>query len=126
MTMSRTPLIRNFRIAARPKDYVATRTFFASSQQYRTVTDTVKDAAKTVDRTVSQAAIKGLDGVEKASEIAKGMAEKVGINTEMKSDPLLDDIETEGGTTDNQAQAKGEQKKGDTKEKIRNTAGKAI
>ena len=39
----------------------ATRLFSTTLRQYKSPVDTVKDAAKTVDRTVSDAAVKGIE-----------------------------------------------------------------
>ena len=84
------------------------------------MTDTVKDAAKTVDKTVSQAAIKGLDGVEKASEVARDAAKRVGIEMDKKTDEL----EVDTKTTATKAQVKGEQVKRDAKEGTRDAVDK--
>ena len=117
---ARTLLVRNLRVVPRPMHFVATRTFVVSTQQYKTVTDTVKDAAKTVDKTVSQAAIKGLDGIEKVNEVAKDAAKKVGIETDKKTDEL----EVDAKATATKAQVKGEQMKRDAKEGVRDAADK--
>jgi hypothetical protein len=119
--MSARTLVRNnLRVVPRPMHFVATRTFVVSAQQYKTVTDTVKDAAKTVDKTVSQAAIKGLDGIEKVNEVAKDAAKKVGIETDKKTD----EFEVDAKATATKAQVKGEQMKRDAKEGIRDAADK--
>jgi hypothetical protein len=116
----RTLFVRTFPTVSRPMNFVATRTFVASAQPHKSVSDTVKDAAKTVDRTVSKAAIKGLEGVEKVNEVARDAAEKVGIHTENTVN------EFEVGTKEAAAktQAKGEQLKRDTKEGVRAAADK--
>lgn len=118
--MSARALIRNLRIVPRPANFLATRTFAASTQQYKTVTDTVKEAAKTVDRTVSKVAIKGLEGVEKVNEVAKDAAESVGIKTEQK----VDELEVEGKAAATKAQAKGDQAKRDANKGINDAADK--
>jgi fructose-1,6-bisphosphatase len=116
--MSTRTLIRNFRIVLAPTTFLATRTFVASTQQYKTVTESVKDAAKTVDKTISKAAIKGLEGVEKVNEVARDTAEKVGIHAEKN----FDELEVKAKTAA-KAQVRGEQAKRDTKEGIRDAAG---
>lgn len=116
---TRTLLIRNFRIVLTPTTFLATRTFVASTQQYKTVAESVKDAVKTVDKNISKAAIKGLEGVEKVNEVARDAAEKVGIHTEKK----VDELEVKANTAATQAQVKGEQAKRDTKEGIRDATG---
>jgi len=117
---TRTCLVRHFRVVPTPTTFLATRTFVASAQQYKTVTESVKDAAKTVDRTVSKAAIKGLEGVEKVNEVARDAAEKIGIHAEKK----VDELKVEGRATGTKAQVKGEQVKRDAKEGIRDAADK--
>ena len=84
------------------------------------MTDTVKDAAKAVDKTVSKAAIKGLEGVEVVNEAAKDAAKKVGIETDKKTD----EIEMDAKATATKAKVKGEQVKRDAKEGVRETADK--
>lgn len=116
---TRTLITRQWRVL-RPGPLLATRTFITTPTYHKTATDTVKDAAKAVDRTVSQAAIKGLEGVEKVNEVAKDAAEKVGINVN-KEDPL-DDLEVEGKATATKAQVKGQQVKRDAKEGVRQAA----
>jgi hypothetical protein len=114
-------LVRNLRVIPRataPRNILATRTFIVSAQQYKTATETVKDAAKVVDRTVSQAAIKGLEGVEKVNEAAKDAADKVGIKTEKK----VDELEVEGKAAATKAQVKGDQAKRDAKAGVREAA----
>lgn len=118
--MSARTLVRSFRIIPRPSTVIATRTFTASAQQYKTVTETVKDAAKTVDRTASQAAIKGLEGLEKVNEATKETAEKIGIKTEQAAD----DLEVKGKATATKAEVKGEQVKRDAKAGVRDAADK--
>src|SRR5579862_864322 len=105
--MSTRNLIRKFRFVPKPTTFLATRTFVASAPQHRTVTESVKDAAKKVDKTVSKVAIKGLEGVEKVNEVAKDAAEKVGIQTGKK----IDELEVEGKAAATEAQVKGEQAK---------------
>jgi hypothetical protein len=84
------------------------------------VAETVKDAAKTVDKTVSQAAIKGLDGIEKVNEVAKDAAKKVGI----EADKRTDELEVDAKATATKAQVKGEHMKRDAKEGVRDAADK--
>jgi hypothetical protein len=117
---TRTLRIRNFRIVPTPTTIPPTRTFVASAQQYKTVTETVKEAAKTVDKTVCKAAIKGLEGVEKVSAVAKDAAEKVGIHTGKK----VDKLEVDEKATASKAQVKSEQIKRDIKEGIKDAADK--
>ena len=117
---TRPHLIRNLRVVPRPTTFLATRSFVASAQQYKTVAESVKDAAKTVDKTVSQAAIKGLEGVEKMNEVAKDAAEKVGIHTGKK----VEELEVEEKSTITKTQVKGDQAKRDAKEGIRNATDK--
>ena len=118
--MSSRTLIRNLRIVHRPRTSYATRSFLTSAQHYKTVTETVKDAAKTVDRTASQAAIKGLEGLEKVNEVTKDTAEKIGIKTEQAAD----DLEVKGRATATKAEVKGEHVKRDAKQGIRDAADK--
>ena len=113
-------LIRNLPIAPASTTFLPRRTIVASAQQHKTVTESVKAAAKTVDRTVSEAAIKGLEGVEKVNAIAKDAAEKVGIRTEKG----VNELEVEGKAAATKAQAKGEQAKRDVKEGIKDAADK--
>jgi hypothetical protein len=115
---ARTLIIRKLQIA--PRSFVIARTFVSSAQNYKSLTDAVKDAAKIVDRTVSKAAIKGLEGVEKVNEVAKDAAETVGIKTEQKAGEL----EVEGKSTATKAQVKSEQTKRDAKEGIRDAVDK--
>ena len=117
---ARTLLVRNLRVVPRPAHFVATRSFVVSAQQYKTVAETVKDAAKTVDKTVSQAAIKGLDGIEKVNEVAKDAAKKVGI----EADKRTDELEVDAKATATKAQVKGEHMKRDAKEGVRDAADK--
>ena len=121
---ARTILVRNVRKVPRQMNVIATRNFIASTQRHKTVTETIKDAAKTVDKTVSKGAIKGLDGLEKVNEGVKGAAGKVGIKLESKPDPLLDDVETGAEATATKAQGKGEQVKRDAKAGVRDAADK--
>jgi hypothetical protein len=118
---ARTLITRQWRVV-RPLPLLATRTFITTLPHHKTATDTVKDAAKAVDRTVSQAAIKGLEGVEKVNEVAKDAAEKVGINVN-KEDPL-DELEVEGKAAATKAHVKGEQVKRDAKAGVRHAADK--
>jgi hypothetical protein len=115
---ARTLLIRKLRIAQPP--LVATRTFVVSAKKYKSLTDAVKNTAKTVDRTVSTAAIKGLEGVEKVNKVAKDAAETVGIKTKQKADEL----EVEGKSAATKAQVKSEQTKRDAKAGIRDAVDK--
>ena len=89
---SRLSLLHSFRVVT-PSKTLAMRTFTTSAQHHKTVTNHIKDAAKTVDKTVSKGAIKGLDGLEKVNEGVKNAAEKVGIRLESEPDPLLHDLE---------------------------------
>lgn len=116
---TRALLIRNLRTIKRPT-YLATRTFVSSVPQRKTVTDTVKDAAKAVDQTASQAAIKGLEGLETVNEAAKGVAEKVGIKTEQAAD----DLEVKGRAAATKAEVKTEHAKRDAKQGVRDAADK--
>lgn len=59
-------------IAFRP--LTARRTFISSPAAYKTVTETVKDAAATVNRVVSDAALGGIEGGEKVVNAAKEQA----------------------------------------------------
>ena len=94
---------------------IATRSIAASAGQRKTVTESVKDAANTVDRTVSDVAIKGLEGLEKVNEATKDAAQRVGINLESSSDPL-DDIAPPAKGTEEMAREVKESAKGRTKE----------
>lgn len=111
---ARTLFIRYFRISSRPVTFIATRTFVASAQQHKTFSETVKDAAKTVDKTVSQVAIKGLEGVEKVNEIAKDAADKVGMK--------VDEVEATAKSAAAKTKVKGEQAKGKAEEGIGDAA----
>jgi hypothetical protein len=118
---TRTLLTRTFCIVPTPTTSFATRTFVASTQQCKTVTESVEDAAKTVDKTVSKAAIKGLEGVEKMNEVARDAAERVGIHTEKK----VDEPEVEKKAVATKAQAKGEQAKRGAEKGINDVADRA-
>lgn len=108
---SRLFLLHSFRVVP-PSKTLAMRTFTASAQHHKTVTEHIKDAAKTVDKTVSKGAIRGLDGLEKMNEGVKTAADKVGIRLESESDPLLHDLEDTNSAMTS-AQDKGEQLKRD-------------
>jgi len=82
------------------------------------VTDTVKDAAKSVDRTVSKVAIKGLEGVEKVNEVVTDAAEKVGI----KSNERGDEFEVDAKAIKTKAEVKGDQMKRGAKQGVRQAA----
>ena len=112
-------LLRNLRTLNRPT-YLATRTFVTSIPQHKTVTESVKDAAKAVDRSASQAAIKGLEGLESVNEAAKDVAQKVGIKTEQAAD----DLEVKGRAAATKAEVKTEHVKRDAKEGVREAADK--
>jgi hypothetical protein len=103
-----------------PRTVYTARPFLTSAQHYKTVTERVKDAAKTVDRTASQAAIKGLEGLEKVSEVTKDTPEKIGIKTEQAAD----DLEVKGKAVATKTEVKGEHVKGDAKQGVREGADK--
>lgn len=114
---TRALLIRNLR-TVHPPTYLATRTFVSSIPQRKTVTETVKDAAKAVDKTASQAAIKGLEGLESVNAAAKDVAEKVGV----KSEQAADELEVKGRAAATKAEVKTEHAKRDAKEGVREAA----
>lgn len=116
---TRALLVRNLRTFNRPT-YLAARTFVSSVPQRKTVTETVKDAAKAVDKSASTAAIKGLEGLESVNEAAKGVAEKVGIKTEQAAD----DLEVKGRAAATKAEVKTEHVKRDAKAGVREAADK--
>jgi hypothetical protein len=94
---ARTVLARSFRSSPRVRVSSTTlRSFALSASRRKTAGETVKGAAKAVDRTVSQAAIKGLDRVEKVNETVKGTAEKMGISMDSgKNQDILEDVTEE-------------------------------
>ena len=108
------------RVAYRPISFVPTRTFTVSAQQHKIVPEPVKDAAKAVDRTISKAAIKGLEGVEKVNEVAKDVGEKVGL----KAEQAANDAEVEGKAMGTKDKVKGEQAKDEAKAGVRDAADK--
>jgi len=116
---TRALLIRHLR-TVHPPTYLATRTFVSSLPQRKTVTETVKDAAKAVDQTASKAAIKGLEGLETVNAAAKDVAEKVGIKTEQAAD----DLEVKGRSAATKAEVKTEHAKRDAKAGVREAADK--
>jgi hypothetical protein len=118
--MSTRALLRNMRVAYRPANLLAARTFTVSAQQHKTATDAVKQAADKVDRTVADAAIKGLEGVEKMRDVTKDVAEKVGIRTEKAAA----DAEVETKATATKAKVRGEHAKEEAKAGVRETADK--
>jgi hypothetical protein len=115
-----TRALRNLRFACRPANLLAVRTFTISTQRHKTATDTVKQAADKVDRTVANAAIKGLEGVEKVRDVTKDVAEKVGIKTENAAA----DAEVETKATATKAKVRGEHAKEEAKAGVRETADK--
>jgi hypothetical protein len=122
MSAARTIVARTVRtsVTATRSNALATRSFAVSTTQYKTATETVKEAVDSVDRTLAQGAIKGFEGLEKANEVVKETAGKVGINMESKGT----DVEFDAKETANKAQAKGEQVKENAKEGVRDTAQK--
>jgi len=123
---ARSVLIRSLRVVSTPAtNTIATRSFVSSAVEYKAATETIKDAAKTVDRTVSQAAIKGLEGVEKANEVAKEAAEKVGIKVESSPDPLdVGAIGEKAEVKAEKAEVKAEKAKEGAKAGVRDAADK--
>jgi hypothetical protein len=124
---ARNVLVRSLRIVSTPTttNTIATRSFVSSSVEYRTATETIKDAAKTVDRTISQAAIKGLEGVEKVNEVAKDASEKVGIKLESSPDPLdVGPVSEKAGVKAEKAEVKAEKVKEGAKAGVRDAADK--
>ena len=118
---TRTLISRHWRIL-RPVQPIATRTFTTIRPQRKTatetVTGTVKDAAKAVDRTVSKVAIKGLEGVEKVSDVVTDAAERVGIKTNEK----MDEFEVDAKTMKTKTEVKGDQMKRDAKQGVKQAA----
>ena len=119
--LTRTLVTRQWRIP-RPVQTLATRTFTTSRPQRKaateTVTDTVKDAAKAVDRTVSKVAIKGLEGVEKVNDVVTDAAERVGI----KSNQKVDEFEVGANAMKTKAEVKGDQMRRDAEQGVKQAA----
>jgi len=119
--LTRTLVTRQWRIL-RPVQTLATRTFTTSRPQRKaateTVTDTVKDAAKAVDRTVSKVAIKGLEGVEKVNDVVRDAAERVGI----KSNQKVDEFEVGAKAMKTKAEVKGDQMRRDAEQGVKQAA----
>jgi len=119
--LTRTLVTRQWRIL-RPVQTLATRTFTTSRPQRKaateTVTDTVKDAAKAVDKTVSKVAIKGLEGVEKVNDVVTDAAERVGI----KSNQKVDEFEVGANAMKTKAEVKGDQMRRDAEQGVKQAA----
>jgi len=82
-----------------------TRLFSTSPQVRKSVVDQAKEAVKTVDKTVAQAAIKGIDIGEEATNKAK---EAIGVSSteaKAKADELSG--EAKGKTSELKGKAKG-------------------
>ncbi|ODQ56488.1 hypothetical protein SAICODRAFT_109499 [Saitoella complicata NRRL Y-17804] len=55
----------------------ASRTFASSAFLRKSVTDTIKDAAKTVDRAAAEAALKGIEATQSVADAAKSAASSI-------------------------------------------------
>lgn len=114
-------LFRTATVVPRSANLLPTKTFVSSTQCQKTATETAKDAVKAVDRTVSQAAIKGLDGVEKANETFHATVEKMGMKMEQKPDPL-EGLDVDNTPTGVRAKETGEKMKQGVKAGVRDAA----
>jgi hypothetical protein len=86
-------LIRNLQLTPRSLVNGSVRLFTVSATHSRGVTDTVKDAAKSVDHSVAKAAIKGLEGIEKVTKKADKFAQKSGFKGSSSPATYEEDIE---------------------------------
>jgi len=87
----------------------AVRPFSVSVMQQKTVTDSVKDAAKTVDRKAGDIAVSGIEAGETVVDKAKG-AVGVGSTEELKGKAKGTYEEVKGQASGKTAEAKGQVK----------------
>ncbi|KAI9707645.1 MAG: hypothetical protein M1836_000606 [Candelina mexicana] len=126
-----------FRTSALRTVRVAPRAFSTSVRTRKSAMDPVKDAAKTVDKTLSQAAIKGLEVGQSATEKAKaavGMDPKKDVHGNMEdaasqakasAQHMSGEAKGKGQELAGEAKGKGQEMTGEAKGKGQEIAGEA-